>query len=132
MSIVKTSVHIAYRIDSLGANPEASLSRITRAKGQHWSVVSVDLEAGNGATVLVHVSPEAPQGYEYKIVSRFTEIVGADNVKQGYNRLAQKIGLLIIAIAVSGFTGCASLKPVRVQASYKNVTLAMDLEVTRK
>lgn len=132
MSITKKSVHIAYHIDSLGANPEASLSRITRAKGQHWSVVSVDLEAGNGATVLVSVSPEAPQGYEYKIVSRFTEIVGEFNVKQGYSRLAQKIGLLAILLtSVAGFTGCASLKPVRVQASYKNVTLALDLEVTR-
>lgn len=131
MSIVKTSIHITYRIDSLGANPESALSRITRAKGRHWSVVSVDLEAGNGATVLVSVSPEAPQGHEYKIVSRFTEIVGSDNVKHGYDRLARKIGLLGTAIAISGFTGCASLKPVRVQASYKNVTLAMDLEVSR-
>lgn len=132
MSITKKSVHITYHIDSLGANPEASLSRITRAKGQHWSVVSVDLEAGNGATVLVSVSPEAPQGYEYKIVSRFTEIVGEFNVKHGYSRLARKIGLLaILLVSVAGFTGCASLKPVRVQASYKNVSLALDLEVTR-
>ncbi len=126
MSIVKTSIMISYHIDSLGASPESALSRITRAKGQYWSVVSVDLEAGNGATVLVSVNPEAPQGYEYKIVSRFTEIVGQDNVKQGYSRLARKIGLLVAALAVSGFTGCASLKPVRVQASYKNFTLAMD------
>lgn len=132
MSITKKSVHIAYHIDSLGANPEASLSRITRAKGQHWSVVSVDLEAGNGATVLVSVSPEAPQGYEYKIVSRFTEIVGEFNVKQGYAKLAQKIGLLaILLVSVAGFTGCKSLQPVRVSVTHRNVAVSVDLAVSR-
>jgi len=128
-------MHIAYHIDSLGANPEASLARITRAKGQYWSVVSVDLEAGNGATVLVSVSPEAPeapQGYEYKIVSRFTEIVGQDNVKQGYSRLARKIGLLaILLVSVAGFTGCKTLQPVRVSVTHKNVAIAVDLAVSR-
>ncbi len=131
MSITKKSVHIAYHIDSLGASPEASLARITRAKGQHWSVVSVDLEAGNGATVLVSVSPEAPQGYEYKIVSRFTEIVGELNVAQGYRKLASKIGLCLSGFVLLGFSGCSSIKPVRLQASYKNVSVAMDLDVSR-
>lgn len=131
MSIVKTQIMISYRIDSLGANPESVLSRITRAKGRHWSVVSVDLEAGNGCTVLVSVSPEAPQGYEYKIVSRFTEIVGEANVRQGYDRLARKIGMLGIAIAIFGFTGCKSLQPVRVTVAHKSIAVSVDLEVAR-
>jgi hypothetical protein len=40
-----------------------------------------------------------------------------------------RLAALIVIATV--FTGCASVKPVRVQASYKNVTLAMDLEITR-
>lgn len=40
------------------------------------------------------------------------------------------LGMLVILTACL-FTGCASVKPVKVQATYKNVTLALDLEIVR-
>jgi hypothetical protein len=42
--------------------------------------------------------------------------------------LGRLAALLLLATVCSG---CASVKPVRVQASYKNVTVAMDLEIVR-
>jgi len=45
-----------------------------------------------------------------------------------FTSLGRLAALLLLATV---FSGCASVKPVRVQASYKNVTVAMDLEIVR-
>jgi hypothetical protein len=45
-----------------------------------------------------------------------------------FNNIGRLAALILLATACSG---CASVKPVRVQASYKNVTVAMDLEIVR-
>jgi outer membrane murein-binding lipoprotein Lpp len=38
-----------------------------------------------------------------------------------------RLAALILASTI--LAGCNSVKPVRVQASYKNVTIALDLEI---
>lgn len=131
MSITVMETRVSFHLDSLGSEPEKALVRLDRAHGKNWHVLEARA-LGVGADVTVSIPSRGMDiALENRIKTRLADIVDDADVKAGYTRLARKIGLLLVLVAVTGFTGCKTLQPVRVQASYKNVILALDLEVTR-
>lgn len=122
---------VEFTIDSLGEQPAKAINRLDKARGKGWEVVSVDA-LGVGAGVIVSVPGRSVDiALENRIKTRLAAIVDDADVKAGYARLARKIGLLLVLVAVTGFTGCKTLQPVRVTVAHKNLAVSVDLEVSR-